>query len=108
MTGYKILWNSGSGEVYTDTHTVTDPTVFSWTTTATLQVGYGYKFKIRAYNLYGDGVLSAATAEIISAAEPSQPTGLTLISSSSTSISFSWTAPFDGGSAITGYKLVWD
>ena len=89
-------------------YSVTDAAILTWTTTDTLQVGYGYKFKILAYNLYGDGVLSTATVDIICAGEPSQPTALTLISSTASVISFQWTAPFDGGSVITSYNVMWD
>jgi hypothetical protein len=64
-------------------------------------------FKIEAINIYGVGPLSSAI-QIIPSSEPSAPTSLTLVSSDTTQITFSWTSPSNGGYAITSYRIYWD
>jgi len=104
ILGYKILWDkSGS---FASLATVSDPTVLFYKTTDVDQ-GTPYNFKVLAYNVHGDGVLSDAFA-ITPAAVPDEPTLLVLESADTTQITFSWTAPYDGGLPITDYYIYWD
>ncbi len=80
-TGYKIYSNGA----YVSSVAVP-------TTTATLSgltIGTNYSVQILAYNGSGDGTLCAP---YLMGTSPPPPTGLTFISSTSTSISMSWTA----------------
>ena len=52
-----------------------------------------------------DGVPAAANRSTVQAIAPGKPTGLAASASGDTRIDLSWTAPSDGGSAITGYKI---
>ena len=69
--------------------------------------GKNYNFKVLAFNIYGDGPLSDPVM-ITPAAEPNAPTNLVLVSQSTLQIQFSWTTPYDGGKAITDYKVYYD
>ena len=42
------------------------------------------------------------------AAVPAEPTHLTTVSQSTSSITISWAEPFDGGSTITDYEVDWN
>jgi hypothetical protein len=44
----------------------------------------------------------------MAASEPSAPDTFTTVSQSATAITISWTAPDDGGTAITDYQVDWD
>ena len=48
------------------------------------------------------------THEVIAARATDTTHYMTLISSTEVSISFQWAQPYDGGSAITFYKIFWD
>ena len=68
-----------------------------------------YHFKVAAINSVGKSTFSDAIALVTTALTvPDPPTTLieTVASKTSTSVTFSWTAPVnDGGSAITGYEI---
>jgi len=63
-----------------------------------------YYFRVSALTVNGQG-LSSITTSTPSAVAPSQVTGLSATAASSTQIDLSWSAPSNGGSAITGYKI---
>ena len=52
-----------------------------------------------------DGVPAAANNSTVLRTAPGKPTGLEASASGDARIDLSWTAPADGGSAITGYKI---
>jgi hypothetical protein len=69
--------------------------------------GKNYNLKVSAFNIYGDGPLSDPFM-ITPAAEPNAPTSLVLVSQNTLQITFSWTMPYDGGKAITDFKVYYD
>lgn len=44
----------------------------------------------------------------MAATQPNTPTDLAVDAASSTSITLSWTAPYNGGTTITDYQVQWD
>ncbi len=105
ITGYKIYrgWSSG-----TETLVTTIGPVTSYTNTW-LTNGVTYYYKVAAVNVKGTGAMSAevhaspSTAPITSTV-PGTVTGVTATGASGV-ITLTWTAPSNGGSAITGYKI---
>jgi predicted RNA-binding protein with TRAM domain len=83
----------------------------SWTsgalscTTTGLTNGDSYTFTATATNSLGTGVASSASSAILPAVTaPAAPTGLKATPGNTTA-ALSWTAPANGGSAITGYNV---
>ena len=59
------------------------------------------------FNLSNPGWSHGDTVEVrlVRATAPGKPTGLTATASGNTQIDLAWTAPADGGRAITGYRI---
>ena len=74
-----------------------------------LTVSTAYEVQVRATNAEGTGAWSASRAvSTIGATAPHAPAAAPVVrptQGSETSIDVSWTAPYDGGSAITGYEV---
>ena len=105
ITGYKIYMNDFFSDklnlVYDGSFT---PSVFSYTQQNLIQ-GQPYRFKVSAINRVGEGSVSSS-GTFYSAETPGAPSAQILISSTSTSVAFSWTPPIDDGdSVITGYEI---
>jgi titin len=67
--------------------------------------GDSYTFSVTATNSLGMGVASIASNAVVPAVTaPSAPTGL-VATPGNTTVALSWTAPSNGGSAITGYNV---
>ena len=67
--------------------------------------GDSYTFTVTATNSLGTGASSNPSNAVVPAiTAPSAPTGVTA-TPGNTTITLSWTAPSDGGSAITGYDV---
>src|SRR2546426_734387 len=64
-----------------------------------------YTYRVSAINSVGTSSPSSTASATTLAVAPSTPTGLTATTVSSSQISLSWTAPNNGGSAITGDKI---
>jgi hypothetical protein len=62
VIGYKIMWNSGSGSVFTVLSTQSDLSNLSFTKTSNIAGGVTYEFKIIAINIVGDSLSSSALA----------------------------------------------
>lgn len=60
-----------------------------------------------AYNAVGEGSVSP-TLVVKAAAAPNSPPTCTKVAQSAGSITIAWTTPYNGGTAITGYKIFWD
>lgn len=72
-------------------------------TAIALSAGTVYGFKVQARNTFGYSVLSEEV--LIAAAEiPSKPDAPTTTFNRET-VQIDWTAPFDGGSPILGYRI---
>jgi titin len=65
--------------------------------------GQSYSFTVAAHNLAGAGAQTGVTVSTPFTV-PNAPTGLTAVPGN-TQVTLNWTAAFNGGSAITGYKL---
>ena len=108
ITDSKIYWNSGVDNGAFSLLSDTTLGQNSYTHQSGLTGGVYYEFKVVATNAIGDGGYSA-TIRIIAASVPDPPTGLTKVSTSKTSVAFSWTEPSNnGGSVVTDYQIEWD
>ena len=105
IAGYKIYMNDFFSDkfnlVYDGLFT---PFVFSFAQ-QNLIPGQLYRFKVSAINRVDEKLVSSS-GTFYSAETPGAPSASILISSTSTSVAFSWTPPIDDGdSVITGYKI---
>ena len=105
ITDYKIEYRTsgGSWTVFNDgTSTSTSATVIGLTN------GQAYQFRISATNNIGTGsasnVVSATPTVTVQATAPSTPTNLSATAGNGI-VTLSWTAPDNGGSAITRYNI---
>lgn len=102
ITDYVIQFSSDGGSSWS-TFSDTVTTTASVTVTG-LSNGTAYVFRVAAVNIAGTGANSAASAAVIPYTIPNAPTGLS-VSGSGNSKTVSWTAPFNGGAAISYYQL---
>ena len=86
----------------------TDASTTSYAKTTGLTVGEPYNFIISALNDIGEGSYSEPPFLVYAARTPDAPTDLATVSTSSTHITFTWVIPYDGGSEITYYHVLWD
>jgi hypothetical protein len=100
LSGYKIYYKLNSDASYTLATTAS--AIDSYQVTG-LTPGLVYNFKVAAYNASGE--TSSSVESIAPYTVPDQPAAPTLSNYTTTSIELSWTAPTDGGSAITGYQI---
>src|SRR5207245_4949336 len=70
-----------------------------------LASGTAYTYRVSAINSVGTGSPSNSASATTLAVAPSPPMGLAATAVSSSQINLSWTAPNNGGSAITAYKI---
>jgi predicted phage tail protein len=71
-----------------------------------LTVAEHYTFQVFATNAAGEGTGSSATGSIfIDPAIPGEPTALTAVAASPSSIDISWTAPVSPGHVVTSYVV---
>ena len=94
ITGYTV--SDGSGD--------TCSTAGTSCTVSGLTNGTPYTFTVTATNADGTGAASTASNSAVPNSVPDAPTGVTA-APSNRAASVSWTAPFDEGSAITGYTV---
>ena len=119
VAGYELRWYAGASDpsdasAWTETGDVGAGTS---ATVADLAADTAYRVQVRARG-DGNGPWSASGAGRTEAAgavgqsggkePPGAPTGVTVSGASATSLSVSWTAPADTGSAaVAGYELRW-
>jgi hypothetical protein len=118
VTAYLLRWDGGDAaaapETWADAGQAGSETSMPAgaarvVTYQSLTPGASYRFALKAENVHGAGPLGTVLT-FLAAGYPAAPTGLTEANpATSSSVSFSWTAPVDtGGSPITGYQLFWD
>ncbi|MEV6814730.1 putative Ig domain-containing protein [Micromonospora sp. NPDC051296] len=88
---------------------VTQPTVtFDTSTTIRtltgLTAGSQYAFRVAATNAFGTGTASPSSTPVVPYTVPAAPT-ITSATAGTNSATVTWSAPADGSSAITGYRL---
>ena len=71
---------------------------------ADLVDGYNYMFSVRALNSIGYSAYSEP-ATFLAASVPSKPSAPVIVQATSSSISITWTQPYNGGSPITNYYV---
>lgn len=110
VTAYLVYWDAGSGGAqgtWTLAATTDASTTRALSTTA-ISAGTTYQFAVLAENVHGTGPLGTSVS-ILAATLPGAPGGLTGGSVTTSSVTFSWSAPSDdGGSAVTDYTVRWD
>ncbi len=106
ITGYNVYRGTTSGSEGTTPVGTASGSTLSYTDTG-LTNGQTYFYKVTAVNSVGQSMPSneASATPAAPSTVPSAPTGLTANTISSSQINLSWTAPSNGGSAITGYKI---
>lgn len=109
ITGYDVQVRTGA--------VVLDPVVNAITVTITgttavvtgLKNGTAYNFRVRAVNVNGPGVLSAASNTVTPATMPDAPVLGAVTSGApggALTVTMNWTPPvFNGGAAISGYTV---
>ena len=104
ITGYKIQYHTGDA-VWLDAGTVDERSIDH----TGLTIGTTYYYRVAAINAEVDSVGASrwSTVEQIAEANvPDEPHNVTVQSNGDgTNMAVSWTAPGDGGSSITGYRV---
>ena len=105
ITGYKIEFSIDAGN-FTNLIANTGSVSTSYSHTG-LSTQHSYTYRVFAINSIGvsNSSNTASAIPIKKITIPSPITNLSVSAASETSIRLSWTAPQDGNSAITGYKI---
>ena len=108
---YRVMWKMSSATDYADADMAMTADAMAMSHQVTgLTRGMDYTFKVVALDA-DDMAISAYSAAAMETTHdvPGMPTGVTVVSSADgTTATVSWTAPAtDGGSAITGYKVMY-
>lgn len=108
ITDFQVYWNNGNDN---------NPFVLLQGSTLGMNIlfiqsgltpGSYYQFKLRARNYVGLSPFSRYV-RIIAASVPQPPTSLISVSSTTTSVTFSWTAnSINGGANVRDYAVYWD
>jgi hypothetical protein len=111
ITSYAIQQSTNNGTTWTTAVASTGSNAVTKVVTG-LTNGTAYVFRVAAINAGGTGAYSTASAALTPKAAvtapstPAAPTGVAGATGSK-SITVTWSAPANGGSAITGYLLQW-
>ena len=99
ITGYRIDTRAAGGS-WTSLTTGPDTTY----TATGLTNGTAYEFRIAATNAVATGPDSTIAGPYVPRTVPGAPTGLTGVPGNA-QVQLTWTAPADGGTPITGYRI---
>jgi len=102
VSSYLLSYSSDSGTTWT-TDTVTSPTR-SWTGSG-LSAGTTYTARLAVVNAGGQGAWGTTTTFTTSNIAPPSTPVCSADSYTTTSLRLTWTAPFNGNSAITQYEV---
>jgi hypothetical protein len=101
ISGYQVDDTTGGTTVVGCTTGSPTPTC----TVSGLIPGDSYTFTVAAINVVGMGAYSPASTALTVNAVPGQPAAPTAASAGTTSITVTWTAPTNTGTAISGYQV---
>ena len=103
---YEVHWKLSTDTDYLNS-VLSTGNALSHEVTTGLEVGKEYDFKVRAKN---DVDLSpfSASSRFMAARLAERPSAPTSSSADRTTIVVDWTAPYDGGTPITNYKVLWN
>ena len=107
ITGYKVEYWDADSSATTSTASTSGT---SWSH-ASATLGTTYVYRVLAINSVGEGAWSANTTGALvnpAADVPAKVTQFSVSLNSDGKRALSWTAPDDGGSAITGYTVEYD
>jgi len=110
ITDYRVSWDTGAqNNVYVvAASSVGGPNTRTYSIGSGLSAGTLYSFKVQAINAVGLSSYSNVAA-VVAALLPSKVAPApTKHSASTTEIEIRWTAPSNGGSSISDYKVYWD
>jgi len=100
ITSYRATCTSSNSGVTGTTAGTTSPIVVSGITN-----GHTYQCTATATNAIGTSAASSPSTTFVPATVPGAPSGVTGALAGSGGAKVAWTAPTDGGSAITGYRI---
>jgi hypothetical protein len=100
ITGYRVEFSSDNG----GTWTLFSSSATSPTTVTGLSNGTAYLFRVAAVNAAGAGAAGQSAAAVTPRTVADAPTAVTGTPGNG-QVTVSWTAPFNGGAAITAYVL---
>jgi titin len=103
---YEVHWKFSTDTEYLN-YVLSTGNSLSHEVTTGLDVGEEYDFKVRARNDVGLSPFSAAS-RFMAAKLPAKPSAPTSSSADRTTIVVDWTAPYNGGTPITNYKVMWN
>ena len=103
IRGYKVYKDG----VHKAPDFATDFDELSLIITDQLVPGDEYDITVVAFNDVGDSAPSDAKT-IMAAAVPDAPGDIALVLQTPTAITISWSAPYNGGTDLTNYKIFWD
>ena len=105
ISGYKIEVSDDGGTSWANLVTNTSSAATTYRHTG-LTADATRHYRVSAINAAGTGAASSAASATTAAPDvPGAPTGLGATANGQTRINLTWTAPGDGGSAITRYRL---
>ena len=103
ITGWKYKQKEGAGDYDADWTEISSTSKTLSHTVTGLTTGVQYQYKVQAVNASGGSAESDPSDAAAPANKPSQAGKLTLSSYGNGSVTLTWAAPADGGSAITDY-----
>jgi hypothetical protein len=106
ITGYQVNdTDTTTSATATDVCPTSDSSTAVNCSVTGLTPGDTYTFTVAAINIVGTGNFSAASTGLLVNAVPGTPAAPTAAGASSTSITVTWVAPTDTGTAIIGYQV---